>query len=295
MSPSKQHGRTAAHRRAEQQAAREAARRKQRRMRAIVVGVIAAVVVIATVGATIGVGGDDDDAPTATDQSSTSTTEAPDDEAVTTIADRPASDEEFRFGTGECAPDRKPDDVPTSFADSFRSCLTPDASYKAVVGTSEGTFTIDLLPERAPGAVNNFVQLAKWGWFDGVAFHRIVPGFVNQTGDRTGDPPGTGGPGFSFADELPSSVEEYTPGAVAMANSGANTNGSQWFTCIDCSQLPTPGYSLFGFVSDGMDVVRAINDLGTSDGSPPERQVKIVAVEILENPLDEGSDAFTGG
>ena len=89
-------------------------------------------------------------------------------------------------------------------------------------------------------------------------------------------------------------MSEYTRGAIAMANSGPNTNGSQWFMCLDCSLLPTPGYSLFGFVSDGMDVVQAINDLGTGDGQPPEREVTIVAVEILENALDEESGPGSG-
>lgn len=290
MSPqNKDRGRAAAHRRAEQAALRQAERRRQRRLRAVVVGVVGAVVVIAIIGALLSSAtGDDDDSASDTDQFSGSSTTVSDDTTPPTIADEPTAETEFTYGTTPCAPTTKPAEVPDSFPDSFQSCLTPDAEYKAVVGTSEGSFTIDLLPERAPGTVNNFVQLARSGWFDGNAVHRIVPGFVNQTGDRVGDPPGTGNPGYTIADELPTDVAEYTPGAIAMANSGPNTNGSQWFTCIDCSVLPTAGYSLFGFVSDGMDVVQAINDLGTGDGQPPEREVHIVAVEILENPLVEG-------
>jgi cyclophilin family peptidyl-prolyl cis-trans isomerase len=255
LSPQKNQGRTAAHRRAEQMAAREAERRKQQRLRSIVIGVIGAVVVLAIVGSLLSLGGGDDDDDTADQLASTTTTEGDGDTTPPTIADEPVEGAEFTYGTTPCAPDRKPEEVPASFPDSFQSCLTPDATYKAIVGTSEGAFTIDLLPQRAPGTVNNFVQLAKSGWFDGNSVHRIVPGFVNQTGDRVGNPPGTGNPGYTIADELPTSVAEYTYGAVAMANSGPDTNGSQWFTCIDCSLLPTPGYSLFGFVSDGMEVV----------------------------------------
>jgi len=278
--PSK--GREAAHRRAAAIAAREQQRRQQARTRAIVVGIVVAVVVLATVIVAVAGGGDDDDADIATDDAPTSTSTSVDDgedpyaESVP-IEDAEERAEGFQFGTGECAPERKPDEPVRTFADAFRDCLKPDAEYKAVVGTSEGSFTIDLLPKRAPGAVNNFVQLARWGYFDGLTFHRIVPGFVIQGGDPKGD--GTGGPGYQFGDELPTAVSSYTPGAVAMANSGPGTNGSQWFVCIDCvNQLPTPGYSLFGWVSDGWDVVRAIN--AKQNGS-----VTIVAVEILEDPL----------
>jgi cyclophilin family peptidyl-prolyl cis-trans isomerase len=294
MSPQKNQGRTAAHRRAEQLAAREAERRKQQRLRSIVIGVLGALVVLAVIGSMLSLGGDDDD-DTTDDFAATTTTTGPVDSNPTTIPDEPVEGATFTYGTTLCAPDAKPATVPTSFPDSFQNCLSADTTYKAVVGTSEGAFTIDLLPERAPGTVNNFIQLAKSGWFDGNSVHRIVPGFVNQTGDRVGNPPGTGDPGYAIADELPASVSEYTPGAIAMANSGPDTNGSQWFMCIDCSVLPTAGYSLFGFVSDGMEVVQAINDLGTGDGAPPEREVTIVAVEILENPLDDENGPGSGG
>lgn len=284
MSPQdRKHGREAARRRAAQQAAREAARRRKQRMRAIVAAVVAVVAVLALVLTLVPNGGDDDAAD------ATTTTTAPDealaDAEIADDADETVS-EPFAFGTGECAPETKPAEPPTSFADAPKDCLEDDVQYKAVVGTSEGTFTIDLFEQRAPGTVNNFIQLARWGWFDGNEFHRVVPGFVNQTGDPVGDPPGTGGPGYSIPDELPPAVSSYAKWAVAMANSGPDTNGSQWFTCIDCTKLPTAAYSLFGQVSDGEDVVQAINDLGTGDG-PPSTPVTIVAVEIVEIP-DEG-------
>ena len=286
MSPQdRKHGREAARRRAAQQAAREARRRRQRRMRAMVAAAVAVVAVLALVLALVPGGDDDDTASTATTSTTTDESDAFGDAEIADDADETVS-EPFEFGTGECAPDTKPAEAPTSFDAAPKNCLKDDVQYKAVVGTSEGTFTIDLFEQRAPGTVNNFIQLAKWGWFDGNDFHRVVPGFVNQTGDPVGDPPGTGGPGYTIADELPPSVASYLEGAVAMANSGPNTNGSQWFTCIDCSKLPTPAYSLFGQVSDGHEVVQAINDLGSGDG-PPTTPVTIVAVEIVEIP-DEG-------
>lgn len=267
MPGTKKTGRNAAHRRAAAQAAaRQARERRQRRIRTGVAAVIAIVVVLAVVLATVpGDGGDDNAAVT-------TTTTAPEETSTTVPV-------EFTYGEGECAPDTKPETKPESFASAPKRCLEEGVDYAATVETSHGTFSFDLLEAQAPGTVNNFVQLAKWGWFDGLGFHRVVKGFVNQTGDPKGD--GTGGPGYTIADELPASVAEYVPGAIAMANSGPNTNGSQWFTCIDCSKLPTAGYSLFGLLIDGMDVIEAINALSTGDG-PPTEPVTVISVTIEE-------------
>jgi cyclophilin family peptidyl-prolyl cis-trans isomerase len=280
VSPQDRKGRNVAHQRAARAAARAAQQRRQRRLRAIVAGVIGAVVVLALVLTMLpNSGSDSPSSATTTTSASTTTTEVVD----RVIPDDPAENTspEFTYGTGECAPAEKPAETPTKFDAAPQRCLQDGVDYKAIVTTSEGSFTIDLLEHRAPGTVNNFVQLAKWGWFDGDDFHRVVPGFVNQAGDPFGDPPGTGGPGYTIADELPPAVQSYARWAVAMANSGPNTNGSQWFTCIDCSILPTPGYSIFGQVVEGMDVVQAINDLGTSDG-PPSKPVTITSIEIPE-------------
>lgn len=199
-------------------------------------------------------------------------------EAASTASEAPAG---FAYGTGECPPAEKPAEPPTTFEDAPRDCLEDGVDYGAVITTSEGSFTIDLLEEEAPGTVNNFVVLARYGWFDGDDFHRVVPGFVNQAGDPVGNPPGTGGPGYSIADELPGAVSDYEPGAVAMANRGPDTGGSQWFVCVDCSQLPTAGYALFGQVTEGQDVVEAINALGVGNGAP-SRPVAIESVAITE-------------
>lgn len=141
--------------------------------------------------------------------------------------------------------------------------------YSAAVKTPKGSFTIELEPARAPKTVNNFVFLARQKFYDGVGFHRIIPGFVVQGGDPEGT--GSGGPGYKFEDELPK-AGEYRLGSLAMANSGPNTNGSQFFiiTGPQGEQLP-PNYSLFGRVTEGMDVVKAIEATGSDAGTPREK------------------------
>ncbi len=136
--------------------------------------------------------------------------------------------------------------------------------------------------EAAPLTVNNFVVLSRYHYFDGVAFHRVIPGFVVQGGDPVGPSPGQGGPGYSFADELPGAVEDYVEGSLAMANSGPGTNGSQFFVWLGPDPLPSPAYSLFGTVTEGLDVLRAIEADGTPEGTPAVVHT-IVSVEIIES------------
>ena len=127
--------------------------------------------------------------------------------------------------------------------------------YLATIVTNKGTITLCLDPGLAPNTVNNFVFLARNQFYTGLKFHRVVQDFVIQGGDPKGD--GTGGPGYKFNDEPVKG--EYTAGAVAMANSGANTNGSQFFICtVDDTKKLTKAYNLFGYVSTGMDVVLKI-------------------------------------
>jgi peptidylprolyl isomerase len=151
--------------------------------------------------------------------------------------------------------------------------------YTAVMETSKGSMTIALDPAAAPRTVNSFVFLARNGYYDGVVFHRIIPGFVVQGGDPTGT--GRGGPGYKFADELPS-AGRYEVGSLAMANSGPNTNGSQFFIISgsDGVRLP-PSYSLFGKVVAGLETIAALDAVGSSGGSPKER-VQIDSVTITE-------------
>jgi cyclophilin family peptidyl-prolyl cis-trans isomerase len=157
--------------------------------------------------------------------------------------------------------------------------IDPAKRYSAEMVTSKGTMTISLDPIAAPATVNNFVFLARWHYYDGVVFHRIIPGFMLQGGDPEGS--GRGGPGYKFADELPA-PGRYEIGSLAMANAGPNTNGSQFFIVSgpDGTSLP-PSYSLFGRVIKGLDVVKAIESVGSRSGAPSE-EVVIESVTITE-------------
>jgi cyclophilin family peptidyl-prolyl cis-trans isomerase len=140
--------------------------------------------------------------------------------------------------------------------------------YTATIATNKGTMKADLFADTAPVTVNNFVFLANDHFYDGVIFHRIVAGFVIQGGDPTGT--GTGGPGYKFPDEPSSFSKNYEKGTLAMANSGPNTNGSQFFICVD--NLTAKGalpkqYTIFGKVSDGLDVIDKILAVPRSAGS----------------------------
>jgi cyclophilin family peptidyl-prolyl cis-trans isomerase len=158
-------------------------------------------------------------------------------------------------------------------------CIDVSKRYTATMATTKGTMTIALDPQSAPTTVNNFVFLARYHYFDGIVFHRIIPGFVLQGGDPTGT--GTGGPGYRFADELPP-PGRYELGSLAMANAGPDTNGSQFFVISgpDGMRLP-PNYSLFGKVVSGLETVASIDAVGSKSGKPTER-VAIEAVTIAE-------------
>lgn len=152
--------------------------------------------------------------------------------------------------------------------------------YSAEMSTSKGKMVIALDAVSAPTTVNNFVFLSRWHYYDGIVFHRIIPGFMLQGGDPEGS--GRGGPGYRFEDELPA-PGRYEVGSVAMANAGPNTNGSQFFIVSgpDGCALP-PQYSLFGKVVAGLDVVSAIESVGSRSGKPSEK-VTIESVTITES------------
>jgi cyclophilin family peptidyl-prolyl cis-trans isomerase len=175
----------------------------------------------------------------------------------------------------------------THFTAAPPTCIDPTKTYTASVETDVGTYVITLNAKAAPKTVNNFVFLSGYHFYDGTIFHRVIPGFMNQGGDPKGT--GTGGPGYQFPDELPSSVSQYVNGSVAMANSGPNTNGSQFFVIVGNggSQLGQPSYSLFGQVTSGMDVVDKINQDGNSNpsanGTPPKVTHHIVKVTVSES------------
>ncbi len=162
--------------------------------------------------------------------------------------------------------------------------IDPAKTYSATVRTTAGSFTIALDAKAAPHTVNNFVFLADQGFYHCVIFQRVIPGFVDQTGDPTGT--GSGGPGYEFANEnVPAS---YKTGDVAMANSGPNTNGSQFFIVAPGgARKLRPTYSLFGKVTSGMSVVDKINSEGNpspaANGVPPEVIQRILSVTIHES------------
>ncbi len=126
---------------------------------------------------------------------------------------------------------------------------------KAVITTDKGVIEFELYGDKAPKSVSNFVYLAEEGYYNGLTFHRVVPGFVVQGGDPTGD--GTGGPGYQFPDEAV--VGDYLAGTVAMANAGPDTNGSQFFICLANQPSLPKDYNLFGQVTVGMDIVKKIS------------------------------------
>lgn len=144
----------------------------------------------------------------------------------------------------------------SNMAYSFPGILPNDKIQNkiAVIKTNKGIIEFQLYTDKAPKTTSNFVYLAEAGFYDGLTFHRIVPEFVIQGGDPNGT--GTGGPGYQFEDEKVQG--EYLAGTVAMANSGPNTNGSQFFICLeDLPNLPK-SYNLFGQVTSGMEVVKQI-------------------------------------
>ncbi len=152
--------------------------------------------------------------------------------------------------------------------------------YKARMKTDKGVMVLELFADKAPKTVNNFVFLAREGFYDGIIFHRVINDFMAQGGDPTGT--GTGGPGYKFADEFHPSLKHDKPGMLSMANAGAGTNGSQFFI----THIPTPWldnkHSIFGQVVEGMDVLMAIPARDPGRSASP-------AVKILEVLIEESA------
>jgi cyclophilin family peptidyl-prolyl cis-trans isomerase len=157
-------------------------------------------------------------------------------------------------------------------------------SYTATIKTDVGTIVVSLDAKDDPKTVNNFVFLAQHGFYNCVTFHRVIPGFVDQTGDPTGT--GSGGPGYTIPDELPAKAsnasDQYPLGSLAMANTGQpNSGGSQWFIVAGAQGESLPNsYSLFGHVTSGMSVVQKINTDGSQSGVPPNVTHRMLKVTI---------------
>ena len=155
--------------------------------------------------------------------------------------------------------------------------------YTAVIKTSMGDMSVDFFTEEAPMTVNNFINLSRDGYYDNVIFHRVISGFMIQGGDPSGTGHGEMGkyPGYKFEDEL-NNQRSYEKGILAMANAGPDTNGSQFF--IMHVEYPLPyQYTIFGFVTEGLDIIDKIASVETGDGDKPVNDVVIESIEIKEN------------
>ncbi len=269
--PSEKRQRQRENSRARQEAAVAAAAQSKRRNQ-IIFGVGLAVVIIA--GVAFAMSGNKDDKNTV-DAAATTTTAKKSDKTTTTVAAN-AGDPET------CPPAEGTSERFTSFSKAPKMCIDEDKSYTALVTTDVGDITVELRAKDAPKTVNNFVFLARNHFYDGIIFHRVVTDFMDQTGDPEGT--GRGGPGYKFDDEVPKDYK-YKAGDVAMANSGPDTNGSQFFLVAsdNGAKALAPSYSPFGTVTKGMDVVTAINNDGSPDqAGTPKVTHKIVSVTITE-------------
>ena len=257
------------------------AARRQKTSRNIIRAVSAVIVVVAIFfGIAFLTDDDESTAPT------TTITPAGDATTLPEATDTTTAPAEFVYGTTACPPAEGASEQTQEFADSFQLCIDPTKTYTATVTTNFGEYTALLDPAKAPGTVNNFVSLARSKYFDGTTCHRAIPGFMVQCGDPTAT--GSGGPGYKFADELPA-AGEYKIGSLAMANSGPNTNGSQFFVITgDQGVSLDPNYTLFGQVTDGLDTTVSDMDLAGNDepgsnGVPPKSAIEIISITITES------------
>lgn len=282
------------------------ARKEKTKKRGLTIGVVVVGGVLLLFGLAWLVGGDDDEAttPVVTTIDPTATTAASASTAPLDTADLPASTDAtgtteaaasttaaptttvaFEYGEGECPEADGSSELPDAFDGAPALCIDPEATYTAEVTTDKGSFTIELNTEGAPGNVNNFVTLARYGYYDGTGCHRIIADFVVQCG-RPGEDETA--PGYTVADELPA-AGDYAEGVVAMANTGSpNTGGGQWFiiTGANGASLP-PQYTVLGTVTKGLDTtVQALENLAdptAENGVPPLVPVEITSVTITES------------
>jgi len=246
----------------------EAQRRRRHRLTLAVIALVAIVAVFVAV--TVTSGDDDENADSTTTTATTTSTPA-------ITAPPPGASVD---GETPCPPADGSAARTTAFAEPPPTCIDEAKTYTAEVVTSEGDITIDLDAANAPTAVNNFVVLARYHYYDGLPFHRIVPGFVNQTGSSGVPDVPNGGPGYDLPEEPP--TREYAAGDVAMAQGGGTNSGSQFFFTIDPASLQGGTYPIFGKVSGGDDIVQAINALGGADEAPT-KSVTIDSVTITES------------
>ena len=150
---------------------------------------------------------------------------------------------------------------------------------KIKIETTAGDIYADLNEKEAPKTVENFTKLARQGFYDGIIFHRVIPDFMIQTGDPTGT--GTGGPGYKFADEFSPALKHSKAGILSMANSGPNTNGSQFFITDAATPWLDGKHSVFGQVTQGIEVVKKIATAPRDAGDRPKTEIKMAKVTVL--------------
>ena len=148
--------------------------------------------------------------------------------------------------------------------------IDTDKTYRATIATNRGDIVLDLYPEHAPKTVNNFVSLARDGFYDGLTFHRVISNFMVQGGDPTGT--GRGGPGYQFEDEVRDNPLKHEAGVISMANAGPNTNGSQFFITHSPQPHLNGRHTVFGKVVEGQDVVDSIRQGDTMESVSIEEQ-----------------------
>ncbi len=251
----------------------------------------------------------EDDAPTA-DEPGTDPVAPPDDGPVAPPDDGPVAPP----GDGPVAPpgdgpvapadDDVVADLPEGFAavapivaerrvafEEAAEVLDPDLDYAAVIETNRGTIFVELFERETPITVNNFVFLALHRYFDGIVFHRVIDGFMAQTGDPTGT--GTGGPGYQFADEIVEALQHDAPGVLSMANAGPGTNGSQFFLTFDATPWLDGAHTVFGRVTEGLEVLDAITRV---DPQQPSIVALLAdpAASVREQGLELDGDGTVG-
>jgi cyclophilin family peptidyl-prolyl cis-trans isomerase len=155
--------------------------------------------------------------------------------------------------------------------------LDTSKRYKARIKTAKGEIVVDLFAGQAPMTVENFVNLARSGFYNGTTFHRVIPGFMAQGGDPTGT--GRGGPGYQFSDEFHPELRHSGPGVLSMANAGPNTNGSQFFITYAATPHLDDKHSVFGQVTGGIDVLRSIRERDPARDSQPGDEIESIEIE----------------
>ena len=275
--------------RARQRVAREARlaaeAQSQKRRKQIRNGIIIVVIVGIVVGIVFLVSGNNNSNNTAASKSKRSTT-------TTTVAGKGA-DAKLQAQANEvavkagCPASTKATVNTQKYSSAPATTIDTSKTYTATVVTTAGTFDVALDAKTAPTTVNNFVFLANKGYYHCVIFHRVIPGFMDQTGDPTGT--GEGGPGYTIKDENPAKASnpsaQYPLGSLAMANTGQpNSGGSQFFIVAGSQGESLPNtYALFGSVTSGMNVVDTINQQGSAAGVPPDVTQRILSVTIHES------------